>query len=87
MYFLRKYIETIIARNSANGTDNHTPFTPKTNGNVKTEITTKTKVLKNDITAEILPFEKAVNNEELNKFNPMNKNAKENNLTALMPRA
>lgn len=54
--------------------DNQTPFIPISNGNTKTDITINTKVLRKDIIADILPLERAVNNADVKRFNPINKN-------------
>ena len=56
----------------------HTPVISKYIGNTSIDITTNTKVLRNDIIAETFPFDRAVNIDEANKFIPMNKNDIEN---------
>ena len=55
---------------SAKGTDNQIPFMPIILGNTKTNITIKKSVLKNEINAEIFPFDKAVNIPDAKIFIP-----------------
>ena len=62
---------TIIDKTSANTTDIHNPFKSKSNGSPKIIIIWKTNVLKNDISADIIPLFKAVNNEEAKMLKPL----------------
>ena len=66
-------LHTISERNSANGTANQIPFIPNIIGSTNNPIKTKTNVRINEIVAEILPLENAVNIIEVNILNPMNK--------------
>ena len=56
---------------SATGTASHTPSTFQNNGNIRIEPTTNTKVLRNDIIADIFPLESDVNKAEANMLNPI----------------
>lgn len=51
----------------------HAPLIPIKGGSTNSPAERNTKVLKKDIIAEILPFEKAVNKAEENILNPENK--------------
>lgn len=66
--------------NSAKGTVNQTPFKSNNTGKMIIPIITRTRVLKTEIRAEILPFEKAVNIEEVKIFIPIGRKLNENNL-------
>ena len=61
---IKQIILTIIARISANTTDNQISLIPKIDGIIKIMITWKTKVLKNDIKVETNPSLRALKNEE-----------------------
>ncbi len=65
--------QTIIDRNSANGTAIQIPFTPLINGSNNNPDNTNINVRSNEIIAETFPFDSAVNNIEQKMFNPMNK--------------
>ena len=52
-------------------------LSPNSNGKIKTAATWKTKVLKNEIIAEIGPLFNAVKKDEPKMANPANKNEKE----------
>lgn len=59
-----------IVNSSARGTDSQTPIIPIQIGSSKILITIKTRVRQNEIIAEVLPSEKAVNIEEAKIFTP-----------------
>lgn len=71
-------IEKIIAKPSATGTASQIPFFPIMSGNVINDIIKNTNVLNRDKKPEILPFENAVNNADVNILIPVNKNEIEN---------
>ena len=66
--------------NSAKGIVSQIPFKSNNIGKTIIPIITNTKVLKTEISAEILPFEKAVNIEEVKILIPIGKKLKENSL-------
>ena len=66
--------------NSAKGTVSQIPFRSNNIGKMIIPIMTRTKVLKTEISAEILPFENAVNIEEVKIFIPIGRKLSENNL-------
>ena len=66
--------------NSAKGTVSQIPFRSNNIGKIIIPIITRTKVLKTEISAEILPFENAVNIEEVKIFMPIGRKLNENNL-------
>ena len=70
-------IATIIAPNSARGVENHTPVTPNTFDRTRRKPNVNTNVRKNDISAEIFPFENEVNSTDENILIPANKDPKE----------
>lgn len=76
--------ETINASISAVGIASHIPSTPINKGRSIIAPDIKTNVLINDIIAETLPFERAVNIAEAKMLNPENKNVMENNKYALV---
>ena len=57
---------------SAIGTASHIPSTPITLGSKIIEAEIKANVLKNDITAEIIPFDNAVKRPDAKMFIPAN---------------
>ncbi len=71
-------IEITNTMPSAIGTANHTPFVPQISGSVKRHVVTKPNVLRKESTVDIFPFDKAVNIEDANIFNPQNKKLQEN---------
>ena len=66
-------IETPSDKISANGTDNQIPSEPIIRGNMIKLAIKNTKVRKNEMIAEILPFENAVNILEAKILTPVNK--------------
>lgn len=54
----------IVEKTSANTTANQIPFIPNIIGNTSIAITSNTKVLKNEITADTTPLFKAVKNDD-----------------------
>ena len=65
------------ANNSATGTATQIPIIPKSCGKTIKEIRVKTKVLHIDSIAETLPFENAVNIDEIKILSPIKRYAME----------
>ena len=63
--------------NSAIGTANHTPLTPKIWGNVRSNSVINPNVRKKDMIADIFPLERAVKTAEVKMFIPQHKKLKE----------
>ena len=66
-------MEIKTVKNSAMGTASHKPSTPMSFGSVNSPMIIKPKVRKNEMAADTLPLEKAVNMEEAYRFVPENK--------------
>ena len=60
-------------RDSATGTASHSPSTPKKEGRVISDPMINTNVRKNEMSADIPPFENAENSDEANTLMPANK--------------
>ena len=69
--------------NSAKGTTSHTPFTPIMFGNILIPMAKNTKVLSRESSADIFPFENAVNIPEVKILSPSTKKPIENNINPL----
>ena len=67
---------TATAINSAVIMDNHIPSRPKKTGKIITAAHSKTRVLKNEISAEVSPSLRAVKNAEPKIAKPAKKNEK-----------
>lgn len=68
-----KATDTIIVRNSANGTAIQTPTTSNNCGSISNATDIKTNVLNVEITADTFPFDSAVKVADANILNPQNK--------------
>ena len=77
-------MDIISASTSAIGIASHNPSTPMTRGRRIIAPAMKTKVLINDISADIFPFDSAVNIDEAKILKPENRNVTENNKYALI---
>ena len=77
MFLCRYTIETIRVINSAIGTANHTPLTPKIRGNVSSNSVISPNVRKKDMIADIFPLERAVKIAEVKIFIPQHRKLNE----------
>ena len=77
-YFRYRYIAIKIVRNSARGIVIQTPVTPISFGRISMNKTTKIKERREEISAEIKPFPKAVKYPERNTFTPIKRKSRLN---------
>lgn len=70
-------MEINTPKNSASGTASQTPVFPNIVGRIRTAPTINKNVLENDIIADVLPSEKAVNIAEEKIPNPINTKLRE----------
>ena len=83
LYLNIKLKEMTRVVNSAKGTTNQTPFTPKIFGNILMPTAKNINVLSKEIKADTFPFENAVNIPDENILIPSTKNPIENNKNPL----
>lgn len=62
---------------SAKGTASHTPFIPKIRGSKRMWPASRTKVRRNERTADTFPLDRAVKLAEVKMFRPQNRKLKE----------
>ena len=74
LYFFSRNIEITRESASAMGRESHSPFTPMISGRIISIPKIKANVRKNEISAEILPFETEVKKMEEKIFRPENRN-------------